>query len=291
MRAFIVFLLFILFALAARWYYVCKIKNMCADPIEIAVEEDVRTKNLTLTDGDEVILKDYEQFRFDKGSIAPVLTENNQDFLDKIAAHLKANPNKNMTITGYYRPSEKEMSFGMFENLGVARANKIRSELLARGIDENRISLDFAEASGEDLEQPVSFSLYTPEKDVPDEFEKVAFTFENMTFSDANFEYNSAEFRPGEQFLLYADSVKKYFELYPDKELTIIGHTDSIGSQAYNKNLGLKRADSAKEYFEEMGITVDIDIDSEGKLKPMTSNNTEEGRQKNRRVNFVIKEE
>lgn len=291
MRAFIVFLLFILFALAARWYYVCKIKNMCAEPTEEVIVEDERAKNLVLKDGEEVILEGYEQFRFDKGSVAPVLTENNQEFLDKIAAHLKANPDKNMTITGYYRPSEKNMSSGMFENLGVARANKIRSELLDRGIDENRISLDFAATNSEELEEPVSFSLYTPERDVPDEFEKVAFTFENMTFSDANFEYNSDEFRPGEQFLLYADSVKNYFETYPDKELRIIGHTDSIGSQGYNKDLGVRRAESAKEYFEEMGITVDISTDSEGKLKPMATNSTEEGRQKNRRVNFVIEEE
>lgn len=264
---------------------------MCAEPTEEVILEDERAKNLVLKDGEEVILEGYEQFRFDKGSVAPILTENNQAFLDKIAAHLKANPDKNMTVTGYYRPSERNMSSGMFENLGVARANKIRSELLDRGIDENRISLDFAVASNEDLEEPVSFSLYTPERDVPDEFEKVAFTFENMTFSDANFEYNSAEFRPGEQFLLYADSVKKYFDLYPDKELRIIGHTDSIGSQGYNKDLGVRRAESAKEYFEEMGITVDISTDSEGKLKPMATNSTEEGRQKNRRVNFVIEEE
>lgn len=290
MRSFIVFLLFILFALAARWYYVCEIKHLCA-PVEEVLSDDVRAKNLTLKDGDEVILEGYEQFRFDKGSIAPVITQNNQAFLDKIAAYLKAHPDKNMTITGYYRPSEKEMSSGMFENLGVARANKIRSELLSRGIDEKRISLDFAGVDNEDLEQPVSFSLYTAKSKVPDEFEKVAFTFENMTFSDANFEYNSDEFRPGEQFLLYADSVKKYFELYPDKELTIIGHTDSIGSQSYNQDLGLRRAKSAKEYFEEMGIIVDMTIGSEGKLKPMAPNRTEEGRQKNRRVNFIIEEE
>ena len=288
MRAFIVFLLFVIFALTARWYYVCKIKNLCEKEPIVEVVEDVRPKNLTLKDGEEVILDDYDNFRFDSAAIIPVLNDNNLEFLDKVAAYLKNNPDKNLTLTAYYRASEKDMAAGMFENLGLARANTIRSYLIERGIDESRFSLDFKAIEGENLDNPISFDLYTPDRTVPDDFEKVQFSFQNMTFSDANFEYNSAEFRPGEQFLLYADSLKTYFELNPDKALTIIGHTDSIGSQGYNLGLGEQRAKSAKEYLEEMGIIVDIKTDSEGKLKPMAPNQTEEGRQKNRRVNFKI---
>lgn len=288
MRVFIFFLLFILFLLAARWYYVCKIKNLCGGEPTVEVVEDTRVKNLALKDGDEVILEGYDNFRFDSAAHVPVLNQNNMDFLDKVAEYLKDNPDKNLTITGHFRENEKGMAAGMFENLGLARANTIRSYLVEKGIDESRFSLDFDAIEGNDLTNPIGFSLYTPDKTVPDEFEKVQFSFQNMTFSDANFEYNSAEFRPGDQFLLYADSLKTYFELNPDKSLTIIGHTDSIGSQGYNLGLGEKRAESAREYLEEMGITVDIGTDSEGKLKPMAPNQTEEGRQKNRRVNFKI---
>lgn len=292
MRAFLVFLLFCAFALTARWYYVCKIKNLCGETV-IETPQDIRAATLELRDGEEVIIDGQDQFRFDSAQVNPVLNANNRDFLDRVADYFLQNKDKNLTITGFYRPSEAGIASGMFENLGVARANAIRKELENRGIDTERISLDFNQAASNELTNPVLFSAFTPvkeEEESPDDYEKVAFTFKDMTFFDSNFEYNSAAFRPGEQFLLYADSVKTYLELNPDKLLIVTGHTDSIGGDPYNDNLGLQRAISAKEYFIEMGITTPIETKTKGRTKPMATNGTEEGRAKNRRVNFKIED-
>lgn len=290
MRAFLVFLLFCAFALTARWYYVCKIKNQCGEVVEVPT--DVRAATLDLRDGEEVIISGQDQFRFDSAQISPVMNANNRDFLDGVADYFQQNKDKNLTITGFYRPNEASISSGMFENLGVARANTVREMLVNRGIAEDRITLDFQQAASNDLTTPVTFSAFVPVADEAtlDDYEKTSFTFENMTFSEANFEYNSAKFQPQESFLLYADSVKTYLELNPEKLLIVIGHTDSIGGDPYNDNLGLQRAISAKEYFEEMGIVNSIETESKGRTRPVASNATEEGRAKNRRVNFKIED-
>ncbi|MEM1328227.1 MAG: OmpA family protein [Bacteroidota bacterium] len=286
MRAFLVFLLFVAYALFARWYYVCQIQNLCGND---------RPTSLELVDDDgNVILQGYEEFAFDTTMVAPDLSDNNRAFLDEVATYLKANPNLNLNITGFYRPSEEGRASGLFENLGVARADRIRAALVRRGIEEDRISLDYAKADSEDLTQPLRFQVYQPQ--TPSEFDRTAFTFTNMTFSDANFEYNSAAFNPGDQLKAYADSVKTFLEINPSSNLTIIGHTDSIGSDAYNDTLGMRRAENALLYFRDLGIDNDIETETMGKRRPVAPNSTEkgndnpEGRQKNRRVNFVIEE-
>ncbi len=287
MRALLWFLLFLVFAVFARWWYVCEHRGLCGEQVSD------RAMSLKLMDGDKTILEGFEEFQFDTTRISPNLTANNEEFLDKVAAYLKGNPDKHLSLTGYYRPSEADFSSGFFENLGVGRADRIRGLLVRRGIDEKRITLDYKQSETEALSTPLSFSTYMPQ---PDDFDKTAFTFTNMTYSDANFEYNSAAFKPGTQLKSYADSVKTFLELNPGKSLRIIGHTDSIGSDAYNNNLGLKRAEEARGYFKSLGVKSEIDVASAGKARPVAPNSkakgvdNPEGRQKNRRVNFVIED-
>ncbi|MCP3927851.1 MAG: OmpA family protein [Bacteroidetes bacterium] len=292
MRAFLVFFLFCVYALFARWYYVCEIRNSCGGSPQEEEQKQAtpRPQTLDLMLGDSVILQGYEQFAFEEGSVTPELSENNREFLEKVAEFFKHSEGTNLTITGHFRENEKDMASGFFENLGVARASESEKLLVQSGINEERISLDYEGISGNELPQPLVFNAYTPEKEaIPDEYVKTQFSFTDMTYSDANFEYNSDAFRPGDQFVLYADSVKTFLELNPDKMLTIVGHTDSIASQEYNENLGLRRAESARDYFRDLGMTTtEITVASKGEQEPVTSNSKKEGRQKNRRVNFII---
>ncbi|MDF2184577.1 OmpA family protein [Grimontia hollisae] len=70
--------------------------------------------------------------------------------------------------------------------------------------------------------------------------------------------------------------------------LTITGHTDSVGSHAYNLTLGLKRAESVKGYLVDAGKNnAQIKTVSAGETKPVTTNETATGRAENRRVNVV----
>lgn len=280
----------LLFILPGRYIYVCKIMNNCTPT---PVVDNSRLSTLNLKDGNAVILQGYEQLAFDQGSISPDLTLNNQAFLDSLAAHLKANPTKKVTITGSFRNSEKGLTAGIFENLGLARANTLRDFLVERGIDVNRITLDHTLLADDNLTEPAQFSLFDARPDDYDaedgDLVKAQFRFDNMTFSDANFEFNSDVFKPGTAFNVWADSVATFFELNPDKSLNIIGHTDNLGTILYNQDLGLRRAQSAKAYFEGEGVKVSIKTATRGEKSPIAPNTTDAGRQKNRRVNFVIR--
>ena len=68
-----------------------------------------------------------------------------------------------------------------------------------------------------------------------------------------------------------------------------IGHTDSIGSDAYNQKLSVRRAESVKAYLVSKGIEPNrVYTEGKGEKQPVASNKTKDGRQKNRRVEIEV---
>ena len=101
------------------------------------------------------------------------------------------------------------------------------------------------------------------------------------------FPYNSAEVLPAgrENLRQLAQSLQRY----PGTEVLIVGHTDNTGSDAYNQQLSERRAMSAKSYLVSMGIPSDrIRTAGRGETEPVASNETDPGRQQNRRVEIAI---
>lgn len=87
-----------------------------------------------------------------------------------------------------------------------------------------------------------------------------------------------------------AKEIKRALELYPDMTLYIDGHTDNKGSAAYNKKLSQKRATSIVKALEKSGISEGtLTPRGLGQTAPKCTNDTEEGRQCNRRVEVTIK--
>ena len=71
--------------------------------------------------------------------------------------------------------------------------------------------------------------------------------------------------------------------------IEVIGHTDSTGSIEYNQNLSEARAQSVYEELEKAGISEDrLASSGKGELEPVETNETAEGRQKNRRTEFKL---
>ena len=68
-----------------------------------------------------------------------------------------------------------------------------------------------------------------------------------------------------------------------------IGHTDSIGSDAYNQKLSVRRAESVKAYLVSKGVEPNrIYTEGKGEKQPVASNKIKDGRQKNRRVEIEV---
>ncbi len=76
---------------------------------------------------------------------------------------------------------------------------------------------------------------------------------------------------------------------YPGTDLLIVGHTDSKGTDEYNQSLSARRAASAEAYLASQGVTrTRLRSTGKGESEPVATNDTDEGRQKNRRVEVAI---
>ena len=69
----------------------------------------------------------------------------------------------------------------------------------------------------------------------------------------------------------------------------VIGHTDSQGSEMINLQLSIARAEAVVEHLRQRGIALErLSADGRGEADPLTSNATEEGRARNRRVELIL---
>ena len=76
---------------------------------------------------------------------------------------------------------------------------------------------------------------------------------------------------------------------YPEDRIQVAGHTDSTGSDEYNKQLSLKRADAVAQVLLSRGVKSEqIATAGAGELQPVADNTTAEGRAQNRRVQLHI---
>jgi OmpA-OmpF porin, OOP family len=108
-----------------------------------------------------------------------------------------------------------------------------------------------------------------------------------LTLGDVLFETGKATLRPGALRNLYP--LVTFLQKYPERRVLIEGHTDSVGSEAYNLDLSQRRADAVRDFLLQNGVNAtQISTRGYGKASPVASNDTAEGRQQNRRVELII---
>jgi len=105
--------------------------------------------------------------------------------------------------------------------------------------------------------------------------------------ADAYFDFNKATLKPAGKEKIDAEVVAPMKE-HPNLRALVEGHTDSIGSDAYNQRLSERRANAVRDYMVSRGIDAQrIMTKGWGKSKPIASNKTKEGRARNRRVEIT----
>lgn len=107
--------------------------------------------------------------------------------------------------------------------------------------------------------------------------------------SDVLFDFNSPALK--QDFTSRLDTLVDILKKKTSIQVMIIGHTDNTGREAYNQRLSTSRAESVGLYLIDKGISPDrIQFEGRGSSEPIGDNTFEEGRQKNRRVEIILRE-
>ncbi len=106
--------------------------------------------------------------------------------------------------------------------------------------------------------------------------------------SEVSFDFDSAEIKHGFQQTL--DKLAGVIQKYDKTVVHVVGHTDSVGSAAYNLRLSQRRAEAVGRYLSARGVAPErIHTEGRGETEPRATNSTEAGRQLNRRVEIFLK--
>ena len=214
-----------------------------------------------------------------------------QECLKATAEYLKAHPDRQLTITGLYARNEKNT--GVLDNLGLARANNVKNYLATLGIPSTQFEL--------------ASKLIDPK------YTKLDTIFGGASFGFGGANNNSDRISQikarlfGKPLTLYfgtnqseisltAQQRKDFTDLiyYLDhvksSKLGVVGHTDNKGDERYNVRLSRKRAEFVKDYLAKNGIIANkMKVSGKGPKAPVATNDTPEGRAKNRRVEVTLR--
>jgi outer membrane protein OmpA-like peptidoglycan-associated protein len=105
--------------------------------------------------------------------------------------------------------------------------------------------------------------------------------------SQTAFDTDSTQIKPG--FYTTLDKLADVVVRYGKTTLTVVGHTDNVGSDKYNQDLSQRRAVSVAQYFESKRVNpVRLATAGKGEAQPVASNASESGRLQNRRVEIYV---
>jgi OOP family OmpA-OmpF porin len=111
--------------------------------------------------------------------------------------------------------------------------------------------------------------------------EKVSFAAETL------FDFDKAVVKPAGKAAL--DDLLVKLQGMDTEAMVTVGHTDSVGTDAYNQKLSLRRAEAVKSYLVSKGVAASrVFVEGKGESQPIADNKTAEGRAKNRRVTVEV---
>ncbi len=200
-----------------------------------------------------------------------------------------------LKVTGLYYEDESEPDG--FDNMGFARAAQIK-ELFAADVDSIYLRAALVPESGDArtgyfqgarfewttsvVEDVIdAMETETPESGTPTDAEDVPDVARSFAI---RFPFGSTQKVEDPAVDAYLDRLAQRVQQTGER-ITLTGHTDNVGNDAANMNLGRNRANAIRDLLIRKGVSADlITVDSKGENQPTDTNNTEEGRHNNRRV-------
>jgi outer membrane protein OmpA-like peptidoglycan-associated protein len=108
-----------------------------------------------------------------------------------------------------------------------------------------------------------------------------------LTLGDVLFDTGKSSLKSGA--FLTIDKLAEFLKEYPNRRVQIEGFTDSVGSEEYNLDLSVRRAEAVRNALNGRGIELDrILYRGYGEMYPVANNDNPAGRQRNRRVEIII---
>ena len=166
----------------------------------------------------------------------------------------------------------------------IALGLLVASPLMARKLTTTQMRENTIRINALEIEEPAPEPVPEPQPQPQPEPqpEEPGWVFDSGRL---NFDFDKSVVKP--QYFELLRNVKDYAE-QNDFRLTIIGHTDSKGTDAYNMALGMRRAIAVRDKLLEFGLDPSriLGVESRGESEPIATNDTEEGRFENRRIEF-----
>lgn len=284
----IILILWILLGLWLCNRYICGIGGVVAP----AVIKDKCETSWNISDGSSFNQESNDHIRFRKSSFNQLKeSEQLRSTMVSVANYLKQNSDREITLTGYYEDNERNSS--VLPNLGLARANTIKSRLNKLGVPTTQIDISShlgVECWKNDTIQhgiKVAFDKVgvnnTRIRSIKQRLLGKPITVYFGTNQD-NIKLDVGQRKDFADLFYYLDRVK-------GAKLDVSGHTDNVGNIISNTKLSKDRAQFVRDYLIKNGDVLGskMDVNGYGPSKPVQSNNTPEGRSKNRRVEVTLK--
>lgn len=266
--------------------------NTAEEPVKEAVipkEPEATSYPFAFNDGDYAY-SENDNYNFNASSydILMPLAASMATGISSLKTFLTENTGKVVNVTGYYKSAETNAS--AYPNLGLARANAVKNHLVSQGVPSASINTMgqlkenmIANKDGVYL-GPIAYSLSGESDTAGDELKAL---YDSIKADPLVLYFDTAEASINlspEQRQKVAD-ISRYLDKVEGAIVNVVGHTDDTGVAATNMGLGQDRADFAKGYLIQNGISEGkINATSKGQTAPVASNATEEGRSQNRRT-------
>ncbi len=234
---------------------------------------------------------DYFKFKESEYDFVEPLGSEFSNSLQKTSSYLVGHPDRQLTVTGYYRDSEENTS--ILPNMGLARANDVKSHLQSLGVPAGQIAtagvlIEDKWFKGGLLTKGADFAFSeksASNERIPDIKSRLLGKPLTLYFqTNSNSLTLSQEQRNDFADMFY------YLDNVSGSSLAVSGHTDNVGSRSYNVKLSGERAKFVKDYLvSKGGLNGDkLKVSGSGPDRPISSNDTSEGRAKNRRVEVTL---
>lgn len=281
----------------ATYWYVCHIKHHCEEltaatsvsppaeqPAAATAEPAKLPASFVVSDGSKNIVdvKDVFKARNKQAQVfvSPALQSG---AVTELANYLKTNKDRELNVVGIYGQNESNPS--KYADLGIARAEDIKTRLVALGIDGNRIKTSSEMRADYTAVEDTMYNCIAMNVAVTKAIEK-----------DITIEPRIIYFKTGKSTIdltpelqAYIRNVKAYLQQKPDARVILTGHTDDVGAEDINQKLGLQRAEKTRAELTKIGIDANrVSLESKGETQPLQPNSTAKGKQANRRCEIIV---